>query len=419
MEFPVGNSTTGKVGDWSRPLTVRTQNSILIGALLLAGILLYYFGHLYKLYFIPLVVILLFLGYLNWLERQRISWSYCAILLAGYGWLLIAISWSPDKSEGLYRITIEAVYFLFALFPVLAKNFCVDDIKLRLLQGAALACCATALTAFVFLGKVLDPSAPTIRTTYGTIFLTALPALVYLYSRRKSLLSLFLLVAIGAISLVLGSRTLLLFGPFIFSAAVVVVARERIFAKGMMRQRIGAAILLVPLIAVTAGEVVSSNAYSRLRNQTSTNIGQTVLREQFDSQHAEDIERRILTFVSINMFLQNPIFGAGYGSTSYYVQRVSRFKTGAHGLFLMLPAETGLIGVSIYSLMILRSLNGFRLKLRSEPDPDGRYMVWIELLTFVAILLVGLSSQIYNDFYFYMFLGTGLHYRSLYHRHSL
>jgi hypothetical protein len=77
----------------------------------------------------------------------------------------------------------------------------------------------------------------------------------------------------------------------------------------------------------------------------------------------------------------------------------------------MLLAETGVIGTALFSIAIFWSFRGYAQKLRVTDDRDGKLRVRMELLSLCALLLVGLSHQIYDDIYFYMFLGTGLFYR--------
>jgi hypothetical protein len=389
----------------------KTQNTLFVGLLLFAAINLYYFLHLYRLYFIPLIAILFYLAYAGRASRLRVLHPYPAILILCYLYLLIAISWSPERSEGLYKISIETVYFSFALLPTLGR-VCTDDMKFRVLQAASLAYCGIALYNFLTIGSVIDPAFLVIRSAFGAVFLASVPAHVYLYSKRNSRLSLATLIAIGAIAMTLGNRTLLLGGPPVFLASVLVVARERLVSSKGLRQRLGMALLIVPVLAFVAGEVYLSDVYSRIRNQTSFNIGAEVLKEQFSAQTSEDIERRIYTFVSIEMFLDHPVFGAGYASSPYYVHRVSQYQTVAHGLPFMLLAETGLAGAALFSLAIYWSLRGYWLKLRASTGADERSKIWMELLTLFAILIVGFSHQIYDDVYFYIFLGTGLYYRS-------
>ena len=388
----------------------RAQNTFFVCCVLFLGIELYYFLLLYRLYFAGLIGILAYLAYVSRSSGYRVAYTYPVILVACYGYLLLSTLWSPLESVGLYKISVESVYFLFALIPTL-ERVCGSDLKFRMLQSGSLAFCMAAIAAYVTVGNVVDPAKPSIRTLIGAAFLASIPAHVYLVSRRKSLLSFAALVAIGAIALGLENRTLLLFGPPVFLAAVFIAVRERLSDGRRFRQTLGIAIIVVPLLALLAGELYFSGVYSRLRTDTSLNVSREVLQEQFSEHSAGDLERRIYTFVSIGMFVDHPVWGAGYGSSPYYVHRVSQFTTVAHGLPFMLLAETGVIGTALFSIAIFWSFRGYAQKLRVTDDRDGKLRVRMELLSLCALLLVGLSHQIYDDIYFYMFLGTGLFYR--------
>jgi hypothetical protein len=397
-------------------LDLRTQNTLFVCVLLFAGIVLFYFYFLFRLYYGALILILVYLAYVTHASKLRRVYSYAAIVAACYLYLAISISWSPQLSVSFYRISVDLVYFLFVLFPIF-EGYCSKDIKFRMLQTASLAACCTACVAFLTLGEFVDPEKGSIRSTYGSIFLASIPAHVYLYSKRKSVLSLALLIAILVLAFNLGNRTLLIFGPPMLLVSVFLVLREEIQHSRNLRYVLGAAILALPIVIYGGSQLDLSKAYYRVTHATSLEVGRQVLKEQMAVDNPEDIERRIYTYVAISTFLARPITGGGYGSSSYYVRRVSNFETPAHGLPFMLLGEAGLIGTILFGTAIYLSFHGYKLKMGREKRDGNNIAVWFELLTFICILLVGASHQVYEDIYFYMFLGTGLLYK--YHHRTI
>jgi hypothetical protein len=245
------------------------------------------------------------------------------------------------------------------------------------------------------------------------MFLASIPAHVYLASQRRSALSVAILIAIFIIALDLGNRTLLIFGPPIMLASLILAAREQIRTSRSLQYLVGGAILALPFIIAAVSQLDLGRAYDRVINATSFEIGREVLREQLRPETQTDRERLIYTYVSITTFLAHPLFGGGYGSSPYFVQQVSNFETPAHGLPFMLLGETGLVGTLLFSMAIYLSLQGYWLKLKSSRFAPENGKVWFELLTLLGILLIGLAHQIYEDIFFFIFLGTGLYYRAL------
>jgi len=394
----------------SRPLDARSQNTLLLSSMLFAGALIFFFTDLYKFYYGALALIVAYLAYVSSPSRTRIALSYPFPILVLCAYWCVSLLWSADAAFGGFQLEVGTAFFLFAWFPTLSRS-CTDDFKFRLIQAAAAAYAVAEIVNYAATGTTVNALDIRFRAAVGEAFLTAIPSLVYSYSVRRSTLALLLLIVIGAIALVLGSRSLLVWGPPVFLAAITVAARGSKASLQRLRRRLGIGLLVVPLIAVAAVQIYFSDAYSRIRNETSTRIGREVLMEQFTSQNPEDIERRINTFVSLQMFVDHPMFGAGFGSTAVYVHRVSRFKTVAHGLPLMLLAETGIVGTAIFSAVLLLSLRGYRLRFRGSRDEHERKKVLFEVLTLGAILLAGLTTQVYFNAYLYIFLGTGLYYR--------
>jgi hypothetical protein len=403
-----GDVTTERRDVETFQLDIRAQNTLVVCLLLFGGIVLFYVSYLFRFYYGAVILILAYLAYTTAGSKSP-PYSYASIVTACFSYLALSIAWSPIQSESVYRTSVDFIYFLFVLVPILAA-YCTEDVKFRMLQAASVAHCCTAIVALLTLGDFVDPTRGPIRTTYGVIFLASIPSHVYLISRHKSALSVAALVAIFVIGLQLGNRTLLIFGPPMLLASIVVAARQQIRTSRSLQYLLGGAILALPFVAIAASQLDLGRAYQRVTNATSFEVGREVLREQLDPGSRADRERLISTYVSITTFLAHPLIGGGYGSSPYFVRQVSTFETPAHGLPFMLLGETGLVGTLLFSTAIYLALRGYWRRLRRYPPPDERSRVWFELLTLSGVLLIGVAHQIYEDIYFFIFLGTGLYY---------
>jgi putative inorganic carbon (hco3(-)) transporter len=110
--------------------------------------------------------------------------------------------------------------------------------------------------------------------------------------------------------------------------------------------------------------------------------------QEFDSSAQERIE---LWQDAMNLFQSNPVLGAGF-QTYGYMGRVGDFRD-THNYFLKVLAETGLVGLALYLLLLWKLLRaGMNLYLGTD-DPFWRGVA----LGFVAMLVTVIVADFFGD----------------------
>lgn len=225
----------------------------------------------------------------------------------------------------------------------------------------------------------------------------------------KSYLSILLLTVMLGVGFSLENRVFIIFILPILLASLLICLR-------ISKRYVNLILVIMAVVGVALGGVLSQTqrfgnliASARLDpTGTSLALGDTVFYEaNVGGADRVDVERRLVTQVSIDSFYLSPIVGTGYMSTSYYVGRLTPYLTAAHGIPSEILGETGLLGAGLFLLLCMLSVRGYRRKLQYCATLDKPWMR-LEILTLVASLAGGLFHQTNHDFYLYLFLGSGL-----------
>lgn len=224
-------------------------------------------------------------------------------------------------------------------------------------------------------------------------------ASAYLGLRRTSLPARLLWSAVGAVLfaglLLSGSR-----GSFVAIAAAVAAAgivalairrrRRRVLAAGLVA---GVAALIVAVFAPAAVETMNHRLAATMADPLTL------------SAHTR-VERAT---AAIDVFGENPIFGAGIGG---FDMLFSNADTGRgdypHNIFLEVAAELGLVGLAAFLLLMLRSLRRpLRAVLSADRPRELPRMLPFFILTFACYALVNalFSGDLNDNRLLFAFLG--------------
>lgn len=124
------------------------------------------------------------------------------------------------------------------------------------------------------------------------------------------------------------------------------------------------------------------------------------------------------------MFLDNPVFGVGYGQYPFYyadyvpswawiskevqiwgVNIIGSAMTPSHGIYTRLLAETGLMGLLVWGIILLSMLWDI---CQSDVDADKKRCYSISI---VALVLFGFNADTFRIFYYWVFLGIAWYMR--------
>lgn len=120
-----------------------------------------------------------------------------------------------------------------------------------------------------------------------------------------------------------------------------------------------------------------------------------------------DIARRLITYTSLQLFKDNPILGSGYSSVWQTNLKKYGQNFSAHGLIPGTLSEIGVLGMSLFLLMIYRVIYIFR-KLIQNDDKSNTFIVKSYFIGFVSLCGFGLFHQLLETVYFALIVGIFL-----------
>lgn len=341
--------------------------------------------------------------------QSRLSLTYALPVLVPFAYWWTSLLWSPLREEGTQQLLFDSLFVMFSFLPLIMKRKFNDKLPIYLIFTAAVCYLLCALVAQATTGDFIDITRGSVRSLFGNYFLMGMPCATYLTFRKRSIVAGAILAGMIFVGLQIGSRTFLL-----FCAPLLFLSLSAIFRHSMFWSRF---ILPLGVISAVAGgiffAVVPLTQSSTIRFQErelSLDLSDTLFQEAARPvADSIDVERRLTTLVGLQSFEADPIFGAGFMSTPYFVGQYSRFETTAHGLPLFLLGETGLVGTTLFVGVLLLVLLGYARYRRLPRTLEAADIFLIELCTFVATFINGLFHQMYNDPVLWLFMGIGLY----------
>ncbi len=138
---------------------------------------------------------------------------------------------------------------------------------------------------------------------------------------------------------------------------------------------------------------------------TNVNVSASVIDELTKpaSEHA-DIARRLITYVSLQLFKEKPVLGAGYSSVWQTNLKKYGQNFSAHGLVPGTLSEIGILGMSLFLLIIFRVIYIFR-KLIQNNKKSSIFLIKSFFIGFVSLCGFGLFHQLLETVYFALIVG--------------
>jgi len=192
----------------------------------------------------------------------------------------------------------------------------------------------------------------------------------YVYARRF-----WLKIAVGILAAT--SVYCLLYS---FSRGAYVAALVGLITVGLLKSR---KLLVVAVVVFLAWQTLLPEAVQERIEMTTNGTGQI-------TDHSAE-ERLVLWEDAFNLFERNPVTGTGF-ETYQYMYRVQRFRD-THNYFVKVLAETGVVGLSLFLILLWKMFrNGLNL-FRKAQDP-----FWSGAgLAFVALLLSSMAANCFGD----------------------
>lgn len=300
------------------------------------------------------------------LKSTKTSVKFMVIFILG---LLISGIFSPNSygvKEAIHYLERMAPFFII-LFPIINNINAEKYIALGLLAGSCIIC-ADALYGYFFLGVsrpygILGSS----NILGGTLILIVPFLFLYLYKLRSN-------------------KKIFYFS--IITILVVLLTLFLIKSRGAWLGLI-AAVMSIPIVLYKIRKISLKKTAMIFVTFILLFIG--IYMNYNDRFHrGYDYERPALRNIAIHIFLDNPLVGIGMGNfTSKYVSDSyisplayqKHYLSHAHNIYLKFLSETGLIGISVFFILI-----GFQLKVIWENVISFRNKSLYAMAMFFAII---------------------------------
>jgi hypothetical protein len=316
----------------------------------------------------------------------KLNFSTYFLFLLVYIWIIISTMWSPvpgdafDQAGKVIVSTIPA----FAAAEILARRYSLSSI-LKGLYAFPIIFSFQIAYNIIYYGDPSIVDIYSIRSVAGNIFAVLCPVFfgLFLYKKNRiamlfASISLFLIILLQSRTGILAS----IFGIFILS---VIYNWRNTVKFSLFASPIIFALMLLP-------DYYSVSRFGSA--DTSFDVSANVLGDlAVDRSLRVDFDRRLHTFVAIEMFETSPFFGGGY--YSIYLNNKYEFNVdvGAHG-FIGSIAEIGLIGFSIFLLYLFKLYKIYASRLFI--DYDDRILI----VAFLVMMLVGFFHQVFESVFF-------------------
>jgi putative inorganic carbon (hco3(-)) transporter len=127
------------------------------------------------------------------------------------------------------------------------------------------------------------------------------------------------------------------------------------------------------------------------------------------------LERRTYSIGALHVFLDHPLLGVGFGQSPKYIPRYGRMygymlppkNAAAHNMYLQILAETGLVGLTAFLLMlwaVVRPMFALR-RYWAQSHPEYVHILTSLLLGLLAFLVTSIFLHLSFTRYFYLLLG--------------
>jgi O-antigen ligase len=201
--------------------------------------------------------------------------------------------------------------------------------------------------------------------------------LIYLHSAVKNHLSKLIILALFVLQagmLVLSYTRSAWVAFFVAFSVLVLYSRKR-------------ARLVVPLLAML---VIGASLYSVLYYGAYQEITEKK-QVGFSSLH---FRTAYAWPASIKAFEQKPVMGWGLGNDLYALTTAAKLKNTSHNDYLLVLVETGIIGLTLYLLLLGSLLLRTRQSIRQARDEETRLLCVSALAMFVAYLVGAIGEHL-------------------------
>jgi hypothetical protein len=321
-----------------------------------------------------------------------------------YIYVLMSTLWSPEPSDAL----VNAAYMVAGVIPAiifgasLVRHYKGIDIA----NGLGILTLTFAIQALISIldgRNGMDVGDGTMRSLLGSLICLVSPIIVGAWLQTYRVKYFFFGLILLIMTITIGSRSALLIAPLASLLAIYIHNRK------MAYRTICYSFPIILLVTYIIGPTIFSRFGA---DSFSYDISSSVIDDlNLSSEDRVDFDRRLVSFTALKSFFESPVIGTGYWS----VYQINSFEYGrqlsAHGLIPGTLGELGLIGITIFSAIVMGVISRVYnlVKFDSSADSMSKYF----LIGVVALIFQGMFHQIIEAPFFGMALAilTGLGYR--------
>ncbi len=312
-----------------------------------------------------------------------------------YLYLILSSSWSviPDEAfrNAIYTLISVLPAFIFGF--VLKRRYSLESIA----SGVVLFVMLVLLQAiynyyhyshFMIIDKAI------MRTVVASIVILFSPIVLGMFLIKKNIIYLSGFIVLLFLLLSSESRSSVLITiPAVF---IVLYLYNRMLALK--------SVLVFSGIFLAAVFIFNLKLPERFIH-TNVNVSASVIDDltKSASEHA-DIARRLITYVSLQLFKEKPVLGAGYSSVWQTNLKKYGQNFSAHGLVPGTLSEIGILGMSLFLLIIFRVIYIFR-KLIQNNNKSSIFLIKSFFIGFISLCGFGLFHQLLETVYFALIVG--------------
>lgn len=352
---------------------------------------------LYRLIPVSYFLAIFFLFYIKppSIDEFKVLAFSLLFFLPVYLYLILSSSWSviPDEAfrNAIYTLISVLPAFIFGF--VLKRRYSLESIA----SGVVLFVMLVLLQAiynyyhyshFMIIDKAI------MRTVVASIVILFSPIVLGMFLIKKNIIYLSGFIVLLFLLLSSESRSSVLITiPAVF---IVLYLYNRMLALK--------SVLVFSGIFLAAVFIFNLKLPERFIH-TNVNVSASVIDDltKSASEHA-DIARRLITYVSLQLFKEKPVLGAGYSSVWQTNLKKYGQNFSAHGLVPGTLSEIGILGMSLFLLIIFRVIYIFR-KLIQNNNKSSIFLIKSFFIGFISLCGFGLFHQLLETVYFALIVG--------------
>lgn len=327
-------------------------------------------------------------------EARRVLWSFLAV----YAYMALSTFWAPKPWDALGEVAKACI----AAGPPLLLGWCLG--RRSTLDGIAagvvmlpLVLAIQALYGLASTGDAMRIGDFNIRTHVAGLICLSAPVLLARALAARSVLTWLGLTLCFGLVLVNESR----------SSILIVLPALLYVIKGYSPRFFRAtAVLVAVAFLVGAAVFASGGSIGRFSAEGSSfELSEALIDELAVGNSEEvDLERRVHAVIAASLFINNPVFGAGYASVLQTFGAQLDLDVPAHGFIPGMLGELGMVGMALIGVFVWRNLQLLRKDRQSRPY-EQRFINRGFVAGFGALVAYGEFHQTFEWAYFPMMVG--------------